>query len=118
MIQKEALENCNDGRWSPYICVLALSSVVKRAVSFHYSDHGDVRYKKMFNRTILPRPHSGCVSDVIDKINILNYCESKATDAKSCQPNHYVPVIFLTISDISANDILKTKKNTKSWCCW
>lgn len=34
LFQKEALENCKDGKYSPYISVLALSTVVKQVVVF------------------------------------------------------------------------------------
>ena len=45
---KEAIVNCHDKKWSSFLCILGLSSVINRNIVAHYPDCGDHRCK-LFN---------------------------------------------------------------------
>lgn len=92
LVQREALENCKDKRWCPFLCVLALSSVMNRTVSSLYPDNGDEKFSKLFNQTVFPR--SGHPTHA-EKIRILFCYEGTSL---SHQPNHYVPILFCVIN--------------------
>ena len=97
LIKNEALLICKDKVWSPFICVLALSSVLKQRVKLHYPDFGPMKFKVLFNCLILPRQfYDEATFDVINKgsINLL-YCSLSDTQISgSFNANHFVTLIL------------------------
>lgn len=104
LVQREALENCKDKRWCPFLCILALSSTLNQAVSFHYPDNINEKFRKLFNRTIFPRSE---VPNNAENINIL-FCYEGLVSSASNQPNHYVPLIFCD-KILPKSNVLKRK---------
>ena len=41
--------NCNDMKWSSFLCILGLSSVLGRNIHTYYPDCGEERYKVLLN---------------------------------------------------------------------
>ena len=72
LIKKEALAMCVDNVFSSFICVLALSSVIKRPINVHYPDFGLLVNRLVFDCEIFPRANdSFCLNSFGDPINIL-----------------------------------------------
>ena len=55
LVQHEAINNCHEGQWSSFLCILALSSVVGRKIHILYPDFGLEKYKLLFNTIVHPR---------------------------------------------------------------
>ncbi|XP_046851773.1 uncharacterized protein LOC124445109 [Xenia sp. Carnegie-2017] len=91
LVKKEAVFNCNDGKWSSFLCILGLSSVLKRCIVTYYPDCGQHRLKLLFNRVIQPRLHT---TRVEKEIHILFCHEGDIRTGESFQPNHFVPLLF------------------------
>ena len=94
-VQKEALENCQDMRWSPFVCLMALSSVISLPIHSFYPETGGVHAGRLavclFNGTIYPRMHNSSLC-----INLL-WCKSGGSSidvSPSFKPDHIVPVFF------------------------
>ena len=89
LVQHEAINNCHEGQWSSFLCILALSSVVGRKIHILYPDFGLEKYKLLFNTIVHPRqlPHSD------EKIFILFCCEGRQSQTGSFKPNHFVPLV-------------------------
>ncbi|XP_046842785.1 uncharacterized protein LOC124447678 isoform X1 [Xenia sp. Carnegie-2017] len=68
LVKQEAILNCNDQKWSSFLCILGLSSVLGRKIHTFYPDSGESRYKLLFNRIVQPRLLS---QRGLDAINIL-----------------------------------------------
>ena len=52
LVRAEAISNCKDKKWSSFLCMLALSSVVNRNIISLYPDCGELKYKLLFNQQI------------------------------------------------------------------
>ena len=52
LIIMEAISNSQDKRWSGFLCILALSSVISRNIISFYPSFGETRYKALFNQKI------------------------------------------------------------------
>ena len=52
LIIMEAISNSQDKRWSGFLCILALSSVISRNIISFYPLFGETRYKALFNQKI------------------------------------------------------------------
>lgn len=55
LVKQEAILNCTNNKWSSFLCILGLSSVLRRNISTYYPDCGEDRYKLLFNQLVLPR---------------------------------------------------------------
>ena len=59
LVRKEAILNCSSHKWSSFLCILGLSSVLGTNISIYYPDCGELQYKLLFNnRLIKPRRHN------------------------------------------------------------
>lgn len=95
LIKQEAILNCYDGTWSPFLCILGLSSVIGNEIFTYYPDCGDIRPKLLFNRHVNPRlANEAIVKDVA--VHILFCYEGKVKSGESFLPNHYVPLLCST----------------------
>ena len=54
LVKQEAISNCNAGKWSSCLCILGLSSVLRRNIFTYYPDCGELRSKLLFNRIVQP----------------------------------------------------------------
>ena len=45
LIKNEAIRNSCDKKWSSFLCMLGLSSVISANISSHYPDCGQEKYK-------------------------------------------------------------------------
>ena len=45
LVKQEAILNCADKKWSSFLCILGLSSVLGRNIHTYYPDSGEDRYK-------------------------------------------------------------------------
>ena len=64
LIKNEAVLNCENRRWSSYLCMLALSSVTSSFIFSHYPDCGEEKFKLLFNAKIEPHIHFRTSSDI------------------------------------------------------
>ena len=93
LVRQEAIFNCCDKKWSSFLCIMGLASVLNRSIFTYYPDCGEQRSKLLFNRMIQPRltPKEG-----LDDLHILFCYEGTVTAGKTFQPNHFVPLLFHT----------------------
>ncbi|XP_065069047.1 uncharacterized protein LOC135694297 isoform X2 [Rhopilema esculentum] len=91
----EALKNCQVKRWSPFICLLALASVIGIPIHSLYPETGGMiagKYAaKLFNAIIHPRER---LDDSNSHIHLLWSCfeDFKRHINPNFKPNHFVPV--------------------------
>ena len=52
LIIMEAISNSQDKRWSGFLCILALPSVISRNIISFYPSFGETQYKGLFNQKI------------------------------------------------------------------
>lgn len=90
LVQQEAILNCCDKTWSSFLCILALSSVIRRRIFTYYPDCGESRFRNLLNREIAPRMHGSGQGD----IHILFCYEGVVIPGQPFKPNHFVPLIF------------------------
>ena len=93
LIKKEAIIMCSAGKWSSFVCVLALSSVLKKCVELLYPDIGLEKFKVLFNRVIYPRRIPVNKHESLP-ILFFDACRS-ANKIDLYQVNHFVPLILL-----------------------
>ena len=55
LVKQEAILNCNDKKWSSFLCILGLSSVLGRNIHTYYPNCGEERYKVFLNGIVKPR---------------------------------------------------------------
>ena len=98
LIKREALAMCVDNVFSSFICVLALSSVIKRPINVHYPDFGLLLNRLVFDCEIFPRANdSFCLNSFGDPINIL-LCNISNNSENDFTANHFVSLIKHTTS--------------------
>jgi hypothetical protein len=90
LVRQEAILNCNEKKWSSFLCILGLTSVLNRTI-FTYPDCGEQRFKLLFNRMIQPRltPKKS-----LDTLHILFCYEGTVTAGTTFRSNHFVPLLF------------------------
>ena len=49
LVKQEGILNYNDGKWSSFLCILGLSSVLQTNIFTYYPDCGAQRFKHLFN---------------------------------------------------------------------
>ena len=92
LIKKEAYVNCQNKNFSSFICLIALSSVIKKQIHSIYPDFGLEKCKKLFNVIINPRVGSReCTSNIFFGILWCNTDSSSTVrDKDKWSPNHLV----------------------------
>ena len=90
LVKAEAVHNCKYlNKWSGFLSILALSSVTNMEICSHYPDCGLLKYKLLFNQTIMPRVlKKPCL-----KLHIL-FCYEGNLPVGNFRHNHYVPLVF------------------------
>ena len=58
LVKKEAENICKYNIWSPFLCVLALSSVICQPIHLFYASCGFQKWQKKFNQNIYLRERS------------------------------------------------------------
>ncbi|XP_065650443.1 52 kDa repressor of the inhibitor of the protein kinase-like [Hydra vulgaris] len=120
LLLKEANLNCFDKTFSSFICLIALSSVIKQPIESIYPEIGFKKYHCFFNTVVKPR-----IQKLSCPINIL-WCNLDKIKNKSVlcfNPNHFVPLIkdlskkrpAVVLSDASLLDIKKIKMSKSSF---
>ena len=96
----EALNATRDCVWSPFICILALASVIGINIKSIYPDSKYVKYITIYNQLVQPRE---CNTN--ETIHILWCSTTHRNDETS---NHFVPLSPKTI--LPNNDMKKLKQ--------
>ena len=94
LVEREAFNLCQNNEWSPFISLLAMSSVLGTRIHSHYPEFGEIKYRTYFNQCILPRKFYS--SKVMFGGNILNVLLCRLTKEPSpvkFRFNHFVPMI-------------------------
>ena len=94
-VRFEAFQNCQDKRWSPFICIMALSSILGLKIYSHYPETGGRRYAfNLCNAEIHPRQGGFHASTPINLLWSLASGTEKDKNP-SFVPNHIVPLFLL-----------------------
>ena len=93
LVKQEAILNCNDRKWSSFLCILRLSSVLQTNIFTYYPDCGAQRFKHLFNCMVQQRLK---VKKGFDDFHILFCYDGIVQAGEAFQPNHFVPVLFYT----------------------
>ena len=100
------------------MCLLAVSSVIKRKIFSHFPDCGDKIQKLLRNQIISPREE--CLSDTPLHILLCKLGGLNLNQQKIFQANHFVPLIqFISqkrkqISKVNLVEIKRSKAG-KQW---
>lgn len=90
-------------KWSSFVSVLAVSSVIKHKIITYYPDFGLIRYRKLFNQEVYPRESFNSTLT----IHIL-FCYLGLPTPTPFQPNHFAPLCF----DLIYNEPPRKKMNS------
>ena len=102
-------------KWSSFLCILGLSSVLGRNIHTYYPDCGEERYKVLLNGPVKPRLPA-FFKEALDGLHVLFCYESRIKPRDTFQPNHFVPLLFYTnqhkrkFSGVHSTSSIKTKK--------
>ena len=91
LVRHEAILNITDKRWSSFLCILGLSSVLRRNIYTYYPDSGEFRNKLLFNQFVQPRENAKRTEN---DIHILFCHEGILRPEEAFKPNHFVPLLF------------------------
>ena len=91
LVKQEAISNCNAGKWSSFLCIMGLSSILQRNIITYYPDCGELRFKLLFNRKVQPRLHT---KKGLKDLHILFCYEGDIRPGEIFQHNHFVPLLF------------------------
>ena len=91
LVKQEAISNCNSGKWPSFVCILGLSSVLRRSIFTYYPDCGELKFKLLFNCIVQPRLHA---KKSVKDLHILFCHEGDIRPGETFQPNHFVPLLF------------------------
>lgn len=113
LVKKQAFVNCTDKKWSSFLCILGLSSVINRKIVTYYPDCGERRWKLLFNRQIKPR---SSLKTGLENLHILFCFEGVIKSGDAFKSNHFVPLIFYATGQKRKHSQLQKKlpKNTSS----
>ena len=95
LVKKEAILNCNDTKWSSFLCILRLPSVLQRNIFTYYPDCGAQKFKHLLNCMV---QQSSKVKKGFDDFHIL-FCyhyDSIVQAGEAFQLNHFVPLLSHT----------------------
>ena len=90
-IQEEAINMCGNFKFSSFLCVLGLSTVVNSSISVVYPDFDDRHYEMALCHTIQPRQFYQSSSVCCNVIKIL-FCNLNSSTSKF-KGNHFVPLL-------------------------
>ena len=91
-LKLEALKNCTNRRWSPFICLMAMASVLGLQVRSLYPDTGKDHMENFCNALLLPRESQ---NKHCSTINLLwSFCVLPKMQS-SFRPNHIVPIFIV-----------------------
>ena len=97
-VKIEALENCKNGRWSPFMSVLALSSVLGLEIHSFYPKAGagqpDNCAYKVLNSIVKPREETNGAKAPV-RLLWTRLHSQKNPCSKSFIPNHVVPLFLV-----------------------
>ena len=117
LVRQEAIINCNQKKWSSFLCILGLASVLNRNIFTYYPDCGEPRFKLLFNRMIQPRLTLSPKKS-IDNLHTLFCYEGTVASGRTFQSNHFVPLLFhkqqLKRKPVAATSQTCTKKQKVS----
>ena len=82
-------------KWSSFLCILGLSSVLGRNIHTYNPDCGEERYKVLLNGPVKPRLPA-FFKEALDDLHVLFCYESRIKPRDTLQPNHFVPLLFYT----------------------
>ena len=102
LVKQEAILNCNDGKWSSFLCILGLSSVLQTNIFTYYPDCGAQRFKHLFNCML--QQHLK-VKKGFDDFHILFCYDGIVQAGEAFQPNHFVPLLFYTHNTSAETEI-------------
>ena len=112
LVKQEAINNCACKIWSPFLCILSLSSVIGTIITSYYPDFGEEKYKILFNQEIIPRT----LLRNRNAVHIL-FCREQAVGMNLpysiFSPNHYVPLIAFEVQKHIAKPAGKSKSGEK-----
>ena len=91
LVKQEAISNCNSGKWPSLVCILGLSSVLRRSIFTYYPDCGELKFKLLFNCIVQPRLHA---KKSVKDLHIFFCHEGDIRPRETFQPNHFVPLLF------------------------
>ena len=115
LVRAEAISKCKDKKWSSFLCVLALSSVVNRNIISLYPDCGELKYKLLFNQQISPRVP---LSAPADDLHILFSFIGTMPVGSIFKSNHFVPIVKSKLLDpvtCSQQAGIKKHQNIKTY---
>ena len=102
-VRKEALRNCNSGRWCPFVCIMALSNVLSLPITSLFPYTQDKSAVALCNAAVLPRDNT------LRKKPIYLLWSAMAIPTKEkapLRPNHIVPVLIV-------RDVVRSKAPLK-----
>ena len=92
-VRAEALNNCSTGKWSSFMCILGLSSVLNASIFSHYPEFGPKRSHLLLNRLIKPR--SNLLKPTRERVLNVMFCrQGPIIHGQLFQSNHFVPHCF------------------------
>ena len=95
-VKQEALKNCQTHRWSPFLSVMALSSVLALEIKSFYSKTGSgahaKSYHKVYNSVATTRSPTGTIGDQIFLLWQRLENQENVSGTKSFTPNHVLPL--------------------------
>lgn len=114
LIELEAINICSANVWSSFVCILALSEILKTDIRVHYPDFGDIKYKCVFNNLVYPQENSSQFSE----INLLfcrhDFSVFKPSASTYFVPNHFVPLVMSTSHNTHSSCLSKKRKLASS----
>ena len=90
LVMEEARHNCSPNVYSSFICICALSTVVRRKITTFYPDQGEKKYKTLFNDTTI---HPRIEDSKLKPFKILFCRMSENLFDKVFIPDHFVPLV-------------------------
>ena len=84
LVEMEAISNCENKKWSSFLCMLGLASVTKRKMVSYYPDCGENRFQLLFNCLIEPRPP---LKPCCDDLHVLFCFDGEIKSGETFKPN-------------------------------
>ena len=102
-VKFEAIANAKDKEWCSFLCLLALSSVIRRKIFSLFPDCDDSMQKHLRNQLIFPREE--CLLDIPLYILHCKMGGSVLNPRTTFHMNHFVPLIkFYSLKRKCGND--------------
>ena len=108
LVEMEAISNCENKKWSSFLCMLGLATVTKRKMFSYYPDCGENRFQLLFNCLIEPHPP---LKPYCDDLNVLFCFDGEIESGETFKPNHFVPLLFGAVA--GKRKLSKTSSNVQ-----